>query len=102
MAATVSAMARAGKIATHHAVQGGHDPRRVPAWAGLVDYVEQNFGTWTFPGGFGQVAAVEGYPLGAFYATSFARNPDGSLLFEDTHYSGIFFATEPERGCFLI
>src|SRR5215216_7143041 len=27
---------------------------------------------------------------------------DGSLLFEDTHYSGIFVATEPERGCFLI
>lgn len=37
-------------------------------------------GLLTFPGGFGQVAAVEGYPLGAFYATSFARNPDGSLL----------------------
>lgn len=37
-------------------------------------------GLLTFPGGFGQVAAVEGYPLGAFYATSFARNADGSLL----------------------
>jgi TonB-linked SusC/RagA family outer membrane protein len=37
-------------------------------------------GLLTFPGGFGQVAAVEGYPLGAFYATAFARNPDGSLL----------------------
>lgn len=37
-------------------------------------------GLLTFPGGFGQVAAVEGYPLGAFYATAFARTPDGSLL----------------------
>jgi len=37
-------------------------------------------GLLTFPGGFGQVAAVEGFPLGAFYATAFARNPDGSLL----------------------
>jgi len=37
-------------------------------------------GLLTFPGGFGQVAAVEGYPLGAFYATAFARNADGSLL----------------------
>ncbi|MBB6499162.1 SusC/RagA family TonB-linked outer membrane protein [Pedobacter cryoconitis] len=37
-------------------------------------------GVVTFPGGFGQVAAVNGYALGAFYATYFARNPDGSLL----------------------
>jgi TonB-linked SusC/RagA family outer membrane protein len=37
-------------------------------------------GLLTFPGGFGQVAAVEGYPLGVFYATAFARNSDGSLL----------------------
>ncbi|MGX5817109.1 SusC/RagA family TonB-linked outer membrane protein [Chitinophaga lutea] len=33
-----------------------------------------------FDGGFGQVAAVNGYALGAFYATFYARNPDGSLL----------------------
>jgi phytoene dehydrogenase-like protein len=45
-------------LATHHAVQGGHDPRRVPAWAGMVDYLEQNFGTWTFPGGFGTLAGL--------------------------------------------
>ena len=37
-------------------------------------------GLTTFAGGFGQVAAVNGYPLGAFYSTYFARNPDGSLL----------------------
>ncbi|UYZ62917.1 SusC/RagA family TonB-linked outer membrane protein [Hymenobacter weizhouensis] len=37
-------------------------------------------GLLTFPGGFGQVAAVEGQPLGTFYSTYFARNPDGSLL----------------------
>ena len=34
----------------------------------------------TFPNGFGEVAAVEGYPLGSYYATYAARNPDGSLL----------------------
>jgi phytoene dehydrogenase-like protein len=45
-------------LAGHHAVQGGHDPRNVPAWFGLVDYLEQNFGTWTFPGGFGVLAAL--------------------------------------------
>lgn len=30
--------------------------------------------------GFGQTAAVNGYPIGAFYSTFFARNDDGSLL----------------------
>ena len=45
-------------LAAHHAVQGGHDPRNVPAWFGLVDYLEQNFGTWTFPGGFGALAGL--------------------------------------------
>lgn len=37
-------------------------------------------GILTFAGGFGQVAAVNGSPIGAFYSTYFARNPDGSLL----------------------
>ncbi|WP_439882606.1 SusC/RagA family TonB-linked outer membrane protein [Pontibacter sp. MBLB2868] len=37
-------------------------------------------GVLLFPGGFSQVAAVNGYPLGAFYSTYFARNDDGSLL----------------------
>ena len=37
-------------------------------------------GLLTFAGGFGQVAAINGQPLGTFYSTYFARNPDGSLL----------------------
>jgi len=37
-------------------------------------------GVVTFPGGFGQVAAVNGYALGAFYATSFARDASGNKL----------------------
>lgn len=37
-------------------------------------------GVLTFAGGFGQVAAVNGEPLGTFYSTYFARNADGSLL----------------------
>ena len=37
-------------------------------------------GVVTFPNGFGEVAAVNGYPLGAFYSTYAARNPNGSLL----------------------
>jgi phytoene dehydrogenase-like protein len=45
-------------LAFHHAVQGGHDPRNVPAWFGILDYLEQNFGTWTVPGGLGAFAAL--------------------------------------------
>jgi len=37
-------------------------------------------GVLLFAGGFSQVAAVNGEPLGAFYSTYFARNADGSLL----------------------
>ena len=51
-------------LATHHAVQGGHDPRNVPAWLGLMDYLEQNFGTWTFPGGLSALAALLAKRLG--------------------------------------
>ncbi len=36
----------------------GHDPRNVPAWMGLMAYVEQNFGVWTVPGGMGALAAA--------------------------------------------
>ena len=45
----------------------------------VINGVEGN-GILSFAGGFGQVAAVNGYSLGAFYSTFFARNPDGSLL----------------------
>ncbi len=45
----------------------------------IVNGVEGN-GVLPFAGGFGQVAAVNGYPLGAYYSTFFARNPDGTLL----------------------
>jgi TonB-linked SusC/RagA family outer membrane protein len=31
---------------------------------------------------FGQAAAINGQPLGVFYTTRFARNPDGSLLLD--------------------
>jgi UDP-galactopyranose mutase len=51
-------------LATHHAVQGGHDPRNVPSWLGLMDYLEQNFGTWTFPDGMGTLAALLSKRLG--------------------------------------
>ena len=38
-------------VAAHTAVAAGHDPRNVPAWAGLTVHLEQRFGSWTVPGG---------------------------------------------------
>ena len=45
----------------------------------VVNGVEGN-GVLPFAGGFGQVAAVNGYGLGAYYSGFFARKPDGTLL----------------------
>ncbi len=47
---------RLRQLALTHATLDGHDPRNVPAWLGLLHYVEQNFGTWTVPGGLGVLA----------------------------------------------
>ncbi len=49
---------RMRRLAFHHALLDGHDPRNVPAWAGMVDYLEQNFGTWTVTGGLGALAGA--------------------------------------------
>jgi UDP-galactopyranose mutase len=45
-------------VATHPFVAEGHDPRNVPAWAGLVAYLEQRFGAWTIPGGMASLTAA--------------------------------------------
>ncbi|HEY0890128.1 MAG TPA: NAD(P)/FAD-dependent oxidoreductase [Nocardioides sp.] len=38
-------------VAAHPFRAAGHDPRDVPAWAGLTAYLEQRFGCWTYQGG---------------------------------------------------
>ena len=50
-------------LAWHDVVIGGHDPRNVPAWVGMMAYVEQNFGVWTVPGGMGAFGAALGKRL---------------------------------------
>jgi UDP-galactopyranose mutase len=45
-------------MALHHATSLGHNPRNVPRWFGIVDYLEQNFGTWAAPSGLGPVLAT--------------------------------------------
>src|SRR6478609_1479631 len=44
---------RARLVAAYPFVVDGHDPRDVPAWAGLTAYVEQRFGAWAVAGGTG-------------------------------------------------
>ena len=43
-------------MATYPAVADGHEPRDVPAWAGVTAYVEQRFGAWAVAGGMGALA----------------------------------------------
>lgn len=46
---------RLAMIAGHPFLADGHELRNVPAWAGLVAYLEQCFGAWTVPGGMARL-----------------------------------------------
>jgi phytoene dehydrogenase-like protein len=75
-------------LALHQARFEGHDPRNVPAWVGLWSYVEQNFGSWTLPGGMGQLAGVLAERLAtrgvtvltSTEATDLATGDDGAVV----------------------
>lgn len=43
-------------VAAHPFLAGGHELRDVPAWAGLVSYLEQRFGAWRVAGGMAALA----------------------------------------------
>jgi phytoene dehydrogenase-like protein len=43
-------------VAGHRFVAEGHDLRNVPAWLGMMSYVEQRFGAWTVAGGMAGLA----------------------------------------------
>ena len=45
-------------VAGHPFVAEGHDLRNVPAWSGLVAYLEQRFGAWEIPGGMARLSSV--------------------------------------------
>lgn len=66
----------------------------------VINGVEGN-GVLAFTGGFGQVAAVNGYPLGAFYSTFYARNPDGSLLLNAAGLPQRELGTQTPNGTFI-
>ncbi len=49
---------RLAMVAAHPFVAEGHDPRNVPAWAGLRSYLEQSFGAWRVPAALGGMARL--------------------------------------------
>ena len=52
---------RLAMVAGHPFVAEGHDLRNVPAWNGLIAYLEQGFGAWRVPataGGMGALTAA--------------------------------------------
>lgn len=55
---------RLREVAAHPFVADGHQPRDVPAWMGLVAYLEQRFGTWRVPGGMARLGEVLAARLG--------------------------------------
>lgn len=67
----------------------------------VVNGVEGN-GVLPFDGGFGQVAAVNGYGLGAYYSGFFARKPDGSLLLTATGLPQRERGTQLANGAYTI
>lgn len=54
---------RLRQVAAHPFVADGHELRNVPAWAGLVAYLEQQFGAWTVAGGVARLSAALGERL---------------------------------------
>jgi phytoene dehydrogenase-like protein len=49
---------RLRQVAAHPFVADGHEMRNVPAWAGLVAYLEQRFGAWSVTGGMASLTAA--------------------------------------------
>jgi TonB-dependent starch-binding outer membrane protein SusC len=53
-------------------------------------------------GGFSRVAAINGQPLGVFYSTFFAKNPDGSLLLNASNLPQVERGRQLPNGEYII
>jgi UDP-galactopyranose mutase len=74
---------RLREVALHRTALEGHPARDVPAWQGMWAYVEQNFGTWTLPGGMGALAAAMEQRLATRRVTVVTGSPARDLVVED-------------------
>jgi UDP-galactopyranose mutase len=71
------------EIAGHPFVAEGHDLRNVPAWAGVVAYVEQRFGAWTVTGGMASLTTALGARLATRGVTVLTGTPALDLVVRD-------------------
>ncbi|MCW2767154.1 MAG: UDP-galactopyranose mutase [Nocardioides sp.] len=74
---------RLREIAGHPFVAEGHDLRNVPAWAGVLAYVEQRFGVWTVSGGMAALATALGDRLATRGVTVLTGTPARDLVVRD-------------------
>lgn len=96
---------RLRQIALYHAVQAGHDPRKVPWWMGFLHHLEQRFGTWTVPGGMSRFADLLEKRLGERGVQVLTRTtavdvvPAGVLTEDDQQIAGeiVVCAIDPRR-----
>lgn len=73
----------------------GHRPRDVPWWQGVWHYVEQNFGSWTVPGGMGQLTPVLQQRLRTRGVTVLTGTPVLDLALEGGRAVGVLTANGP-------
>lgn len=67
----------------------GHDLRNVPAWLGVVSYVEQNFGAWTVSGGMGRLASALTERLGTRGVTVLTDTEAIDLVVRDSEVAAV-------------
>ncbi|MCW2795798.1 NAD(P)/FAD-dependent oxidoreductase [Nocardioides sp.] len=85
---------RLREIAGHPFVADGHDLRNVPAWTGVVAYLEQRFGAWTVPGGMALLGTALGQRLATRGVTVLTGTPARDLVVRE----GRVVAVALERG----
>ncbi len=85
---------RLATVAGHTFVADGHDLRNVPAWAGVVSYLEQLFGAWTLPGGLHGLRDLLVARLATRGVTVLLETPAADLVVRD----GAVAAVRTVRG----
>ncbi len=76
-------------VAGHRFVAEGHDLRNVPAWLGVMSYVEQSFAAWTVPGGMWQLTDALARRLETRKVTVLTRNPARDLVLHEGRVAAV-------------
>ena len=84
---------RLRQVALTPAVLDGQQPRDVPAWVGVLAYVEQCFGAWTVPGGMGLLAEALTRRLAERRVTVLLDTEGRDLALRDGRAAGVATAT---------